>query len=147
MAKKDKKRCSPSLIIREMQIKITMSYDLTLARMVSIKKSQTITAEEGVGKGNLPTLLAGKWIATAPMENRGLLRWLSGWRICLEWRRRRQTRVWLPSREDPPEKGMAIHSSILAWRIPRTENLMRYIPWGHTESDMTEATQHAWRTV
>ena len=43
-----------------MQIKITMSYDLTLARMVSIKKSQTITAEEGVGKGNLPTLLAGK---------------------------------------------------------------------------------------
>ena len=60
MAKKDKKRCSPSLIIREMQIKITMSYDLTLARMVSIKKSQTITAEEGVGKGNLPTLLAGK---------------------------------------------------------------------------------------
>ena len=25
--------------------------------------------------------------------------------------------VW----EDPLEKGMAIHSSILAWRIPRTE--------------------------
>ena len=24
-------------------------------------------------------------------------------------------------REDPLEKGMAIHSSILAWRIPRTE--------------------------
>ena len=31
--------------------------------------------------------------------------------------------VWIPSlaREDPLEKGMAIHSSILAWRIPRTE--------------------------
>ena len=24
-------------------------------------------------------------------------------------------------REDPPEKGMVIHSRILAWRIPRTE--------------------------
>ena len=24
-------------------------------------------------------------------------------------------------REDPLEKGMATHSSILAWRIPRTE--------------------------
>ena len=24
-------------------------------------------------------------------------------------------------REDPPEKEMATHSSILAWRIPRTE--------------------------
>ena len=26
--------------------------------------------------------------------------------------------------EDPLEKGMAIHSSILAWRIPRTEELV-----------------------
>ena len=25
--------------------------------------------------------------------------------------------------EDPLEKGMAIHSSLLAWRIPWTENL------------------------
>ena len=25
--------------------------------------------------------------------------------------------------EDPLEKGMATHSSILAWRIPRTEEL------------------------
>ena len=26
-----------------------------------------------------------------------------------------------PGREDPLEEGMAAHSSILAWRIPRTE--------------------------
>ena len=32
-----------------------------------------------------------------------------------------ETRVQSLSREDPLEKGMAIHSSILAWRIPRTE--------------------------
>ena len=25
------------------------------------------------------------------------------------------------SQEDPPEKGMATYSSILAWRIPQTE--------------------------
>ena len=31
--------------------------------------------------------------------------------------------------EDPLEKGTAIHSRILAWRIPRT------LPWGHTEWD------------
>jgi len=32
-------------------------------------------------------------------------------------------KTWVPSlgREDPLEKGMAIHSSILAWRIPRTK--------------------------
>ena len=31
--------------------------------------------------------------------------------------------AWVPSlgREDPLEKGMAIHSSVLAWRIPWTE--------------------------
>ena len=32
-----------------------------------------------------------------------------------------ETRVQDLGREDPLEKGMAIHSSILAWRIPRTE--------------------------
>ena len=30
-------------------------------------------------------------------------------------------RVQSLSQEDPLEKGMATHSSILAWRIPRTE--------------------------
>ena len=29
----------------------------------------------------------------------------------------------IPGQEDPLEKGMAIHSSILAWRIPWTEEL------------------------
>ena len=32
-----------------------------------------------------------------------------------------ETRVWSLAQEDPLEKGMAIHSSILAWRIPWTE--------------------------
>ena len=32
-----------------------------------------------------------------------------------------ETRVQSLGQEDPLEKGMAIHSSILAWRIPQTE--------------------------
>ena len=32
-----------------------------------------------------------------------------------------ETQVRLLIREDPLEKGMATHSSILAWRIPWTE--------------------------
>ena len=32
-----------------------------------------------------------------------------------------ETRVQSPGWEDPLEKGIAIHSSILAWRIPQTE--------------------------
>ena len=40
--------------------------------------------------------------------------------------------------EDPLGKRMAIHSSILTWRIPWTEDLVAYCPWGCKESGMTE---------
>ena len=36
-----------------------------------------------------------------------------------------ETQVQSLDREDPLEKRMAIHSSILAWRIPWTEELGR----------------------
>ena len=32
-----------------------------------------------------------------------------------------ETQVWSLGEEDPLEKGMATHSSILAWRIPWTK--------------------------
>ena len=38
------------------------------------------------------------------------------------------------------EKEMAIHSSLLAWRIPGMGSLVGCHLWGHTESDTTEAT-------
>ena len=40
--------------------------------------------------------------------------------------------------EDPLEKKMATHSSIVAWKIPWTRSLVGYSPWGHKESDTTE---------
>jgi len=40
--------------------------------------------------------------------------------------------------EDPLEKGMAPHSSILAWRIPWAEDPAGLRPWCRKESDMTE---------
>ena len=60
-----------------------------------------------------------------------------------------ETQFWSLGREDPLEKDMATHSSILAWRIPQTEDpgglqsmgLQRVgysDPRSHKESDTTE---------
>ena len=48
--------------------------------------------------------------------------------------------TWVRSlgQEDPLEKEMATHSSILAWRIPRTEELGGLKSTDRKESDMTE---------
>ena len=52
----------------------------------------------------------------------------------------RETQVQSLDQEDPLEKGMATHSSILAWRIPWTEEPGGYSPQGCKEWDTTEAT-------
>jgi len=51
-----------------------------------------------------------------------------------------KTQVWYLGLEDPLEKGMAIHSSILAWRIPRTEEP------GGLQSVGLQRVRHDWVT-
>ena len=56
----------------------------------------------------------------------------------------RETWVQSLGRENPLEKEMALHSSILAWKIPWTEEPGRlYSPCGHKESDLTERLTHS----
>ena len=45
-----------------------------------------------------------------------------------------KTRVQSQGQEDPLEKGMATHSSILAWRIPWTEELATCSPWDWSQT-------------
>ena len=49
----------------------------------------------------------------------------------------RETQVRFLSQEDPLEKEMAIHSSILAWKIPWTEESSELQSMGSQELDTT----------
>ena len=53
-----------------------------------------------------------------------------------------ELQMWALSlgQEDPLEEGMATHSSILAWRIPWTEEPGRLQSMGHKRLDTTEVT-------
>ena len=55
--------------------------------------------------------------------------------ICLQmWETQVQALGW----EDPLEKGMATHSSVLAWTITWTEEPSELSSWGRKESNVTE---------
>ena len=59
MAKKHMKRCSTSLIIREMKIRTTMRYHLTPSEWPSLQNLQTVNAGEGVEKRELSCTVGG----------------------------------------------------------------------------------------
>ena len=51
---------------------------------------------------------------------------------------RQETWVLSLGPEDPLEKGIATHSSMLAWKFHGQKSLVGYSPWGHKVSDTTE---------
>ena len=69
--------------------------------------------ESGLGEGGQPSLV------TQTVKNLPVMQEI--WVRSLGW-------------EDPLEKGMATHSSILAWRIPWTEESVRLQSMGSEKS-------------
>ena len=57
------------------------------------------------------------------------------------------TQIWSLNGEDPLEKEMTTHSSILAWRIPRTEEPGGATVHGVIESDMIEQLTRTYMPV
>ena len=71
------------------------------------ERNSQFTASKGSGGGGFPGFSDGKTLATV-----------------------QETRVRSLVWEDPLEKGMATHSSILAWEILWMEEPAGYSPWG-----------------
>ena len=69
----------------------------------------------------------------------GLLRWLSGKEPTCQCKKH-EMRVWSLGQEDPLEKEMEAHSSILAWRILWTEKP------GGLQSMVSQRVRYAWAT-
>ena len=57
-----------------------------------------------------------------------------------------ESQVQSPGQEDPLEKGMANHFSILAWEPHGQRSLAGYSSWCCKESDMTEQLTHTCRS-
>ena len=77
-----------------------------------------------------------------PLYHQRLPKWFSGKKIHLPMQETQEAWVWSMGREDPLKKEMATHSSILAWKILRTEESGGLQPMGLQRVGHNWAAEH-----
>ena len=103
-----------------------------------------------INKWLFPLKIKTKWKTSIPLFFCELI-WLFAsferasqvsqwWRICLPMQEMQETQVQSLSQDDPLEKKMATHSTILAWEIPHTDEP------GQLQSMGLRKVGHDWAT-